>query len=499
MPFFSTMAGTRCLGSVKVGIIRSDIGNSYITKYSNDGSLMWAASIEGNSTINPLSLLNSIGVKTDSSGNVFVFGPFLTFVKLYSATGGTSKTLTATGTARNCYIAKYNPDGIIQWATFGNSNNNRIITAWNVEIDPSGNVLMVGNYVALPTFQSASPSVVTLSLPTSTSVLINNGFVVQYNTDGIVQWGFSINTTATGVFIYAIALDSSGNIFITGRFGGTATFNSKSPDVTTKTLTEVGGGASSDAYLAKYSPDGIIQWVAQIASTTLDQGFSLAIDSSMNIVVFGYCNLPCTLYSASGGTPVSVSNTQNTNYLVKYNTNGDIIWVAGNNGVQSTQIGVALDANQNIFVSNSGSTSFVARSATGGTTKTMTTIGNLDVVICKYNASGIIQWLAQIGSSGEERPIQVATDSNGNVFVTGYYSGAVTFFSVSPSTIKKTLRAVAGQDTFVAKYDTNGIIQWAAQTASSGNDTGFGVTVDPSGNVITCGATLPPVTFADAV
>jgi hypothetical protein len=491
MPFFSTMAGTRSPGSSKVSIIKNPTGLLYVTKYTNDGSLIWAASITG-TTITTAS--PSFTVKTDSSGNIFVAGPWTTSVTLYSGTGGTSITLSAVPRS-NVFIAKYNADGIIQWATYAIGSTSSITYCYGLTINPSGDVLMSGRYAAstIVTFSSVSPSSVTVSLPSVSTI---SAFIVKYNTNGIVQWATNVVPSVSAAETRALVTDSAGNIFTAGGFVGTVTFNSKSPDTTTKTLTAVGG---QDAYVAKYNPDGIIQWVAKIGSSGVDYAFGIDIDSSANVYIAGYCNVPCTLFSASGGTPVSISNTQNNNYLAKYDTNGNVIWVAGNNGTQSVPFGVAVNSNQDIFMCNYALTTFTARSATGGTTKTFTVVGSIDVAISKYNSSGIIQWVAQIGSTGIDQPRQIATDSNGNVFVTGYYTGNVTFFSVSPSTKKKTLRSSGVEDAFVAKYDTNGVIQWAAQLSSTGIDTGYGLHVDPSGNVITTGTTVPPVTFVDAV
>ena len=63
----------------------------------------------------------------------------------------------------------------------------------------------------------------------------------------------------------------------------------------------------------------------------------------------------------------------------------------------------------------------------------------------KYDSNGVKQWTQQLGSSIHEKANGIATDSSGNVYVTGYTLDA---FDGQPS--------IGGTDFFVVKYDTNG-------------------------------------------
>ena len=100
--------------------------------------------------------------------------------------------------------------------------------------------------------------------------------------------------------------------------------------------------------------------------------------------------------------------------------------------------GVATDSSGNVYV-------------TGGTKGGLdenTSSGNTDLFVIKYNSSGTKQWTKQLGSSGRDSANGVATDSSGNVYVTGGTSGGIDGNTSS-----------GNEDLFVVKYSDNGTKQ----------------------------------------
>jgi hypothetical protein len=69
---------------------------------------------------------------------------------------------------------------------------------------------------------------------------------------------------------WGIAVDSSGNTYITGNFSGTAEFGAT-------TLTSAGGG---DIYVAKVDSGGNFLWAKHVGGTRHDSGNGIAVDSS---------------------------------------------------------------------------------------------------------------------------------------------------------------------------------------------------------------------------
>lgn len=112
-------------------------------------------------------------------------------------------------------------------------------------------------------------------------------------------------------------------------------------------------------------------------------------------------------------------------------------------------------------------------------------LGGGDAFISKLDANGNFLWARQIGGLAGERGLAITTDNSGNVYVAGYFEGAVDF---DPSVLGITLLTTLGDpDIFVCKFDASGNYVWAKQMGGSGYDYAFSIAVDGAGNVYTTG------------
>lgn len=93
-----------------------------------------------------------------------------------------------------------------------------------------------------------------------------------------------------------------------------------------------------------------------------------------------------------------------------------------------------------------------------------------DILIAKYNTSGVIQWQRTLGSSTNNVAYDIDVDASGNVYIAGYTDNS-------------------GANTITAKYDPNGVIQWQKTLDSSGSDAAYGIGVDSTGNSYIAGYT----------
>ncbi len=184
-----------------------------------------------------------------------------------------------------------------------------------------------------------------------------------------------------------------------------------------------------------------------------------------------------------------------------------------NTGVLSwvTQLGTATHAVSNPASVNQASERCygIAADSSGNVYCAGSTDGNLselnggqdDAFVMKLNSSGAIQWVTQLGAAtlapsnpasanqGAEQCNGVAVDSGGNVYCAGYTQGNVAEGNAG------------GQDAFVMKLDSFGVIQWVTQLGAAthaasnpanvnqGHDSCNGVAVDSSGNVYCAGST----------
>src|SRR5262249_44522195 len=76
----------------------------------------------------------------------------------------------------------------------------------------------------------------------------------------------------------------------------------------------------------------------------------------------------------------------------------------------------------------------------------LTSAGANDVLVAKYDgATGALIWSTRAGSTGQDKGYAVVIDSNGDVLVSGYFTGNASFGS-------STLTSGGASDVFLAKY-----------------------------------------------
>ncbi|MBK9192434.1 MAG: SBBP repeat-containing protein [Crocinitomicaceae bacterium] len=131
------------------------------------------------------------------------------------------------------------------------------------------------------------------------------------------------------------------------------------------------------------------------------------------------------------------------------------------------------DASGNII-----SVGYLSGPTTIGTTN-LNSNGNSDILIIKTDNAGNVIWATKAGGIGPDRAYAVDVDDNGNIYITGYFYNAATFDTIS----------LTGQDrdVFVAKINPSGNFLWVKNCGGEFGDTGYGVAVDNSGNVLVTG------------
>ncbi|WP_247232093.1 SBBP repeat-containing protein [Telluribacter sp. SYSU D00476] len=261
-----------------------------------------------------------------------------------------------------------------------------------------------------------------------------------------------------------IAVDQSGNVYVTGGFTGTATFGS---------TTLISNGIS-DIFIVKYNNKGDVLWAKQAGGPLADQGYGITLDEQGNFYITGYISGTATF-----GTLSLTSTGERDIFISKYSTNGEVQWARNAGGTNfDSGYGIALDRGGNPYVTGS-----FQSTATFGTT-TLTSRGSNDVFIAKYNSNGDILWAQQAGGTDSDGVSDIAVDENGNAYIIGSFTGTATFGAF-------TLTAVAhsratDSNLFVVKYNSAGEALWVRQESGMGSF-GSGIAVDGSGNVYVTG------------
>ena len=389
----------------------------------------------------------------------------------------------------DAYIAKYNSAGVVQWVARQAGTGSDI--AYGVTADSAGNVIVAGYYASSPlTIYNADGSQFGTTLA-RTGATGNDAFIAKYNAAGVVQWVARQAGTGSD-YVNAVTADSSGNVIVAGDYNSALTIYNANGTAFGTTLANSGG---YDAFIAKYNAAGVVQWVARQAGTGSDIAYGVTADSAGNVIVAGqYASSPLTIYNADGSQFVTTlaytGGTGNDAFIAKYNAAGVVQWVARQAGTGPDGANaVTADSSGNVIVAgyytSNPLTIYSADGSQFGTTLAFT--GGFDSYIAKYNAAGVVQWVARQAGTGSDFANAVTVDSSGNVIVAGYYTSALTIYSADGSQFGTTLAFTGGSGAFIAKYNAAGVVQWVARQAGTGSDYVNAVTADSSGNVIVAG------------
>ena len=366
-------------------------------KYSSAGVQQWVNIYEN--LWNSSDYAKSIAI--DRNGNVYVTG-----VSYGSSTNYDYCTI------------KYNSAGYAEWVARYNGPEDSTDEAYSITVDSSGNVYVTG-----------------YSIGSGTS---RDYCTIKYNSLGGTVWVRRYNGPGNGDDeAYSIAVDGSGNVYVTGR--------------------SYGSGTNYDYCTIKYNSAGVQQWVARYngPGNGGDVAYSLVVDNTGNVYVTG------------GSIGVGTLSDYCT---IKYNFEGVQQWVARYNG-QGNSIdnanAIAIDESGNVYVTG------VSYSGT-----------DYNYCTLKYNSIGIQQWVAVYDGPGNDydEAKSIVLDASSNVYVTGYSVGSGT-----------------GGDYCTIKYNSEGVQQWVARYNGPGNDVddANSIAVDGSGNLYVTGGSVGKGTSFD--
>ncbi|HSA32165.1 MAG TPA: SBBP repeat-containing protein [bacterium] len=285
-------------------------------------------------------------------------------------------------------------------------------------------------------------------------------FLTRWNPDltkaWTKQWG-----TSSGDEGKSVAVDTSGNIFVTGVTDGNLDGN-----------TSAGTGDNADIFLTKWNPDGTKAWTKQWGTKyNSEVGNAVAVDASGNIFVAGNT-------SGLGGLDGNSSLGGSTDiFLTKWNADGTKAWTKQwGTDVNEWGSSVSVDNTGNIFV-----VGFTQGSLDGNTN-----IGNADIFLTKWNLDGTKAWTKQWGSDAEDLGQAVAVDFEGSVYVAGRTRGGLDGNSYSGINL----------DAFLSKFDVDGSKAWTRQWETPTDYQGAAVAIDTSGNIVVTGFNQSLVKYA---
>lgn len=442
-------------------------------------------------------------VKVDETGNIYTVGEFSGTVNFDPAGVNLSATLASRNHTVDAFLSKFNASGNFQWVRSwgsgpvgGNTKMGYGRDAANgLVLDNAGNLYVVGLYQSTVDFGAGI--VVTSNAPAG----YNNIFVAKFAADGTTQWVRTWGGKSGGEG-YSVAVDKArGYVYVEGDWStspntGTVDFNPAGP-----THDPHANQGFYDAFLSKYDLDGNFIWAKTWGGEGYDDGPGVAVDEATGNVyvggMYGSQNINFDPAGGSGGLGHPATNTGDPIgplvyvdvFLSKFNADGDFQWVRTWGGLNSAGQGT-VNAGELVATDGAGNVYLVGRfgCAHCNFNPALSSNGDLDAFVSKYDASGNFLWAKTWGGIGWDGAGGVAVDAANNVYVGGMISATVDLGS-GPVTSQGLW------DASLTKFAADGAFQWAQTWGGSGNDINLGVTLDGVSNAYTFGPFQNTVDF----
>ena len=275
----------------------------------------------------------------------------------------------------------------------------------------------------------------------------------------------------------AIAVDPSGNAYVTG--------NTASTDFPTVNAIQTTRNGFQDAFISKYNAAGtaLIYSTYLGGSSGFENGWDIAVDAAGNAYVAGRTtsiDFPITPATAFQATKTT-NNTVDGGFVTKLNANGTLGYSTYLYGPQGTSaFGVATDGAGNAYVVGRTGTGFPITANAFSSTNFNS--GFLTKLNTNASGSASLVYSTYLGPTGFAEGHAIAVDATGNAYITGNANSTSTNFTSAGAF--QTTYGGGGADAFVAKFNTNlsGAASRVYSTYLGGSLNDFGGQSTPSGS-----------------
>jgi hypothetical protein len=375
-----------------------------VTKINASGTALVYSTYLGGSTVD-----FSSGIAVDASGNAYVTGG--TFSTNFPTANALQATLTGT---RNAFVTKLNPTGsALVYSTYLGGNGGNAGFGFGdfgsgIVADASGNAYVTG--------KTTSTNFPTVNALQSTLGGFENAFVTKINPTGSALVYSTYLGGSGSDEGSSIAVDASGNVYITGF---TTSTNFPTANALQSTLAGIPGLA--DVFVTKINATGsALVYSTYLGGSEVDFGNGIAVDTSGNAYVTG--STVSTNFPTANALQATLAGCCNA-FVTKMNASGSALIYStylggsGNGKFGDGGSSIAVDALGNAYVTGSTlSTNFPTANALqptfGG--------GNGDAFVTKINPIGsALVYSTYLGGNNTDLATGIAVDACGNAYMIG--------------------------------------------------------------------------------
>ena len=358
----------------------------------------------------------------------------------------------------------------LEWA--GTYRGPEQTQALGVSTDNNGNVYTTGFFRGTVDFDPGSGEY------NLTSYGSENIFITKVDANGNFVWAKHLGSLGYGYSSgNAITVDNQGFLYITGQFSFTVDFD---PGPAEHLLLTNG---LFDCFILKLDTDGNFVWVKNLGGSQNDYGYGIDVDLLGNIVVVGLFEENADFDPGSGVFNLISAGSHDV-FITKLDNNGDFIWAKSFGNSDWDRVNdVEVDYLGNVYIVGEFRNTVDFDPGLG--VYNLTTI-NRNGYILKLDPTGsfssVRKLVDTLATGHQSIAVSIVTDSNGNVYVSGYFFGTI---NLDP--IDLTVFVAGNTNVFVAKWNSEGDLLWGKQFGGTANVENSGIALDNSGNVYSTG------------
>jgi hypothetical protein len=312
----------------------------FVAKYSSSGDFEWAKAGGG------LGNDDALSVAAVSDG-VIVSGAYKSSTASFSGT-----TITNAGDW-DIFVAKYSSSGDLAWVkTAGGSAGDKVL---GISAEKSGGAYLTGYY----SLQGATFGTISV-----TSTGLNDIFVAKIFSNGTWHWVKHFGGSQAEKGISIAETKDHQSVYVTGYIIGT--------DVSIEGTTYQSHGAE-DAFLAKYSLNGTLNWVVQFGNSSTEKGNAVSAAEDGGAYVAGIMKSANIDFD---GITLKLLGTEDA-FIAKFDKDGNVEWARNAKDAFANSIAATDKA---VYVTGT----FASTALFETTPLTPTVAGKEDVFIAKY-------------------------------------------------------------------------------------------------------------------
>lgn len=436
------------------------------TIHAQTPGLSWAKSFGSDKTEEGKS------IAIDAAGNIYVVGSFDGNTDFDP---GVDSFKIASVDLNDIFITKLDPAGNFIWAkSIGGPGND---VANNICIDPSGNLLITGQYFYTVDF-APGPDTAFLNGESNGDI-----FILKMDSAGTTIWakGISGNNVDIG---QAITSDDAGNVYTTGQFTRTVDFD---PGPGTNNLTSA-SGTSPDVFVLKLNSSGDFVFAKSVGGTSADVGRDIEVDATGAVYIAGSYSSEVDFNPDQGNfTLIAGSNGTNA-FLLKLTPAGYFSYAkdltAASGGSSESCTSMELDNQGNIYLTGTfnGTCDFDPATSTYYLSGLEDNFS--DIFVSKLTGSGNFIWARSMGGLRADRALSLAVNAAGSVFISGSFAQTCDF---DPDVNSFDITSGGENDAYLAKLDAAGNFLFAGSISGPKLQNGNAIAFDNDGSIVMTG------------